>query len=546
MRGGSAGLAPLPAATAACDFGNRLMKLQLPPGISAPAFERAMAAFRRVVGDEWVLDSDADRHTYSDPYAPGPEDEWAPAAAVAPASTEEVQAIVRLANEHRIPLWPVSRGKNLGYGGAAPRLPGSVVVDLGRMNRILEVDEQLGYCVIEPGVSFYDLQAYLDDNKIKLWQSVPGNGWGSVVGNALDRGFGYTPYGDHTANICGMEVVLPDGDLIRTGMGAIEGSRSWHVHKYGYGPAWDQLFVQSSYGIVTRVGMWMMPAPESSLLLAMNPPKGEDIGWLVETISQLRLRGVIDQSPFLPCSFGKLSLIAQRADLHDGPGPVPEEKLAEFYEKEKLGFWIVGLRLYGDESVTRARAELIKKAFARHTDMPFHEIPWTAGDPRPIYDPSLAVPTAMPLQMSNWAGGRGGHLSFSPVLPATSKDVLPQFHRSRERYREFGFEYYGSFTVSGRTATNINMIMYNRDDADEVRRARALFDVLTEDAHKAGYGEYRAHLGWMDKVADTFDFNNHALRRLGEKVKDALDPNGILAPGKQGIWPSTYRSHRHG
>src|SRR5690606_30730523 len=104
------------------------------------------------------------------------------------------------------------------------------------------------------------------------------------------------------------------------------------------------------------------------------------------------------------------------------------------------------------------------------------------------------------------------------------------FHRSRERYREFGFEYYGSFTVSGRTATNINMIMYNRDDADEVRRARALFDVLTEDAHKAGYGEYRAHLGWMDKVADTFDFNNHALRRLGEKVKDALDPNGILAP----------------
>lgn len=63
--------------------------------------------------------------------------------------------MVRLANEHKTPLWPVARGKNLSYGTAAPRMAGSVVLDLGRMNRILELDSKLTYCVVEPGVGYF-------------------------------------------------------------------------------------------------------------------------------------------------------------------------------------------------------------------------------------------------------------------------------------------------------------------------------------------------------------------------------------------------------
>ena len=106
------------------------MQLKLPPGISSAGFSRAMQAFEGAVGRDWVLATDADRTTYGDVYAVGSEEVNAPSAAVAPASVEEVQAVVRLANEHRVPLWPVSRGKNLGYGTAAPRLAGSVVLDL--------------------------------------------------------------------------------------------------------------------------------------------------------------------------------------------------------------------------------------------------------------------------------------------------------------------------------------------------------------------------------------------------------------------------------
>src|SRR5690554_7703504 len=114
------------------------MKLSLPPGVSAAAMSAAFTDFASVVGAQWVLATDEDRQTYTDHFALD-ESRHAPAGAVVPSSVDEVREVVRIANKHRIPLWPISRGKNFGYGGAAPRLKGSVVLDLSRMKKI-EVD----------------------------------------------------------------------------------------------------------------------------------------------------------------------------------------------------------------------------------------------------------------------------------------------------------------------------------------------------------------------------------------------------------------------
>ncbi|KAG5729484.1 hypothetical protein E4T56_gene9934, partial [Termitomyces sp. T112] len=191
------------------------------------------------------MSSDSDRDAYADAYAPGPAEQWPASAAVAPASVEEVRAI------------------NLGYGTAAPRMAGSVVLDLGRMNRILELDPKLAYAVVEPGVGFFDLHDEVERQKAPLWLSVPGNGWGSVIGNALEHGIGYTPYGLHARNLCGIEAVLPDGDLLRTGMGAMKDNPAWHLFPMNYGPTWDLAFSQSNLGVVTKAGLWMQPAPET-------------------------------------------------------------------------------------------------------------------------------------------------------------------------------------------------------------------------------------------------------------------------------------------
>lgn len=65
--------------------------------------------------------------------------------------------------------------------------------------------------------------------------------------------------------------------------------------------------------------------------------------------------------------------------------------------------------------------------------------------------------------------------------------------------------------------------------------------MLVAEAGKLGYGEYRAHLDFMDLAAEQYSFNDHAYRRFCETIKDAVDPQGILSPGRHGIWPAQLR-----
>ena len=89
-------------------------------------------------------------------------------AAVAPESVEQVQAIMRVCNEHRIPIFAFSTGKNLGYGGSAPIYKDSVVLDLKRMNRIIEVNDKKHYAIVEPGVTLFDLYRHIQEKGHRL------------------------------------------------------------------------------------------------------------------------------------------------------------------------------------------------------------------------------------------------------------------------------------------------------------------------------------------------------------------------------------------
>ena len=107
---------------------------------------------------------------------------------------------------------------------------------------------------------------------------------GGIIGNALDRGAGYGPYFDHFGMLCGMEIVLGNGDVIRTGDGGLdtEDPINWHVSRFSSGPALDGLFAQSNFGIVTRVGIWLMPRPPVSRSFHFVFPDDEDIEQIID------------------------------------------------------------------------------------------------------------------------------------------------------------------------------------------------------------------------------------------------------------------------
>lgn len=84
-------------------------------------------------------------------------------------------------------------------------------------------------------------------------------------------------------------------------------------------------------------------------------------------------------------------------------------------------------------------------------------------------------------------------------------------------------------------------IVFDRTDAESKRKAHELIKTLIVDCAEHGWGEYRTHLALMDQIAETYNWNNNILMRFNEAIKNTLDPRGIIAPGKNGVWPSTYK-----
>ena len=114
----------------------------------------------------------------------------------------------------------------------------------------MELNEKLGYVTVEPGVTQRQLFDFLREKRSRLWMDATGSSPDcSLIGNTLERGFGHTPYGDHFANVCGMEAILPNGEVLRTGFGGLPGAKAAQVYRWGAGPVLDGLFTQSNFGI---------------------------------------------------------------------------------------------------------------------------------------------------------------------------------------------------------------------------------------------------------------------------------------------------------
>jgi 4-cresol dehydrogenase (hydroxylating) len=507
--------------------------MSLPPNVSQTAFDAAVKAWRLAVGPDWVFTEPADVALYRDAYSPfyGEPEERVASAAVAPATVEQVQAVVRAANEHRVPLYPISTGRNLAYGGSAPVHSGSVVLDLKRMNRVIEVNERNAYALVEPGVSYFDLYNHIQKEKLDVWIDPPDPGWGSVIGNALDGGAGWTasPYRDHFASHCGLEVVLADGEIVRTGMGALPNSKSWQHSRWGYGPWVDGLFRQSNFGVVTKMGIYLMPRPEAMQMSVATSARDADIVPMLDVLNKLENQHIVNGS----------------TQIFAGPNPPKPGQTA----------WTIQVPIYGPEPVVRAQMEHAKAKFTaipgvKFTDGEMLHTPLSEDALKRVRLVNFGIPNLSTFAMLGRTPGggepAGGHIGFSPIVPRTGESLL-EFRRyyietvpKASGGEDLGIIGPVYMTCWDRTLVCLIMFPVGRDKARNAKMRRA-FEMLVKVAAEKGWAEYRAPAVFQDLIASTYSYNNHSLGRLRETLKDAIDPNGILSAGRYGVWPKHLR-----
>lgn len=488
-----------------------------------------------------------------------------PALVVEPQSLEEVQLVVRLARDHRVGVYPISRGCNWGYGDAAPAFAGQVVIDLGRMNRILEINEELGYCVLEPGVTQQQLFDALQSRGGGLWMDATGAGPdASVVGNTLDRGFGHTRYGDHFQTACGMQVVLPDGEVLHTGFGRYPDAKAHRVYPYGIGPCLDGLFSQSNLGVVTRLGLWLQPRPEAFSAFFFSAPADTDLEALVNRLAPLRRAGLLPSALHIANDLRVLSARSRYPwSVTGGATPLPEAVRQQLRRQGQVGAWNGLGAITGTKGSVRAVEREVRRALKGFRVMVLNDRKLALAERaigalnrvglgrglgeqleivRPAYDLLQGRPSREHLKGALWRvrgelesptvdplSAHAGLIWVSPVLPMTGGHAREVLSLIDPVYTRFGFETLVTFTMlNERSLVAVTNVAFDTREAEEVDRAGACYRAVSEVLRSAGYHPYRAGpMGYrsLGSAGDGFD-------RCVGLIKDALDPANIMSPGR--------------
>jgi 4-cresol dehydrogenase (hydroxylating) len=532
-----------------------------------------------IVGPEHVLLDDASLALHSRTTEP---DARQCACVAFPCDAAQVQSIMRAAQRHRTPVWPFSRGNNWGYGTRNALHAGAVIVVLERMNRIVALDPKLAYVVVEPGVTQLQLHEFLQARAPHLMadctDSTP---HGSVLGNALERGYGYTPYGDHFAQLCGLEVVLPDGRLLRTG-GVLEDCPTQHTHKWGSGPCLDGLFSQGNLGIAVKGGIWLHPRPERIDLFTLDV-EDDDPAAAVEALRCLALAGTLQGHVHMANGYQTLSLVCRYPDALRRAGlPIPDAQLQTLRREYGIAAWSAMGGVYGTAGEVRARRREIARALrgaGRLTFFGEREVSgaqwlartWEAAQRRGLRgglaaaarrvltDKHFALVALLPelygvLQgRPTWAVLRSAYFKsavdapmedldpardgcgliwLAPAIPMTGRDVQQALALVRPLFEAHGFNLSACLTMmNARTLFMLLGIFFDPGHAGERVRAETLYRALHARLAAHGYQHYRAGIPAWRCNSGARDAGAHLL----DAIKRELDPGNVLAPGRYGI-----------
>ncbi|HVG29123.1 MAG TPA: FAD-linked oxidase C-terminal domain-containing protein [Pyrinomonadaceae bacterium] len=449
-----------------------------------------LASLREIVGAENVLVGGERVEPYAQDAV---KEKFPPEAVLLPASAEEVSRILRLANERRFPV--TARGGGVGYTGGAVPVEGGVVVGTDRMNRVREINADDLYAVTEPGVTTYALQQAVEAQGL-FYPPDPASYKNSYVGGNIAENAGgirSAKYGVTKHYVLGLEVVLPTGEVVRAG---------GRVTKNVVGFDLTGLLCGSEgmLGIITEATLKLLPLPEATRTVratfrtmreacACVPRfnRARVVPVAVEVLDRNSIEAVETEFAFgFGHEAGALLLVSVDGHAED----VERDSLiVERVVRDGGGFDVVRSRGRDEEEklwdVRRALSPAIKK----FGTMKFNE--------------DVVVPRSRVPELVERVVGIGKRLDTFVV--------------------NFGHAGDGNIHVN---------FMCDRDDREAMRRARAAvretFAVAIElggtISGEHGIGYVKAPYLSMALDAPTIE--------LMKRIKRALDPNGILNPGK--------------
>lgn len=469
--------------------------------------ERIRRLLEDIVNPENVADDEATLAVYSEDTTP--EHPHMPEYVVRPGDVAEVQKIVRLANREKIPLVPFIAGTNVG-GLTIPE-EGGIIVDLKRMDEIIEINEDDMYAILEPGVNFGKFSSELA--KRGMWYPYPvANVSASVLTNALLMGIGHltTRFADQSRHITGLEVVLPTGEIVKVGSCSI--SSIW----FSRAPTPDLagLFIgwQGTTGIVTKIG----------LSIYLQPPYIQPISYGADTDENMR--------DFM-VNVGKTYVADDITSIHWDLSQIPVKKSPLPPKPEGEPEWITFCIVTSwNEKELDGKKQTIQRIAEEEKDKgsSLREYPL----PEEILARRVTVPTNVGLTYIDTRAG-GGIAWPGTYTPASKWPAV--LKKWKALYREYGFAF------GARTSLNAGahhgmcrcMTPFNKGDPEEVRKVRELLKKCVNVAVEEGGLPYKPTSGWARDIL--LPNANPGFVELLNRVKRMLDPNRIMNPGKLGL-----------
>ena len=493
-----------------------------------------------------------------------------PPAVIRPTNEADILQVVALAREFGVSLYPVSCGKNWGYGSARSGCEGVVVLDCARMTRISDFDDVLGVVTVEPGVDQQQLSNFLIDHGDRWLTPTTGAGpSASILGNALERGYGLTPDADHFGAVQSLRTVLSDGRVLDSALAAAGAGRVDGLFKWGLGPFLDGLFTQSGLGIVTRLTLALSRKPRRIVTFLGKVRSETELTDVVNATREMlsQSRGVV----------GGINLMNQRRVVAMAQRPsdealatgdaVSQAELDRLAAQHGIAPWTVMGALYGEPGPVRATARLLTRRFRRagvrllHVDE--QRSRWAARLLRPVpgrrarslrgqlaqLQRAQALfagrPNEVALPLAYWRHPTAPHASglnpardhcgliwYSPLVPLQSDDVDRFLRTTTRTCLEFGIDPLITLTSLSHRCFDCTLpLLFDAGRPGAAERARACYRTLFERNAKDGYVPYRLPITEMQRVTNP----DTAYWSVVRSIKTALDPTHTISPGRYNL-----------